>query len=104
MSLKHFQFLFSLLLLPLIGCYEKSTSDGDSIVCTALALPGLTVNVFDQETGFANACGATVPYRLAALLKKLPMTKVTLATIVLASMERMKEQVLMMLKLAKKVL
>jgi hypothetical protein len=44
----------------LLGCDEKTTSEGDTIVCTAVIAPALQVSVFDKETGFPNACGATV--------------------------------------------
>jgi hypothetical protein len=60
MLLKVSQFLMCFNLLLLAGCYEKTTSDGETIVCDTAALPAIVVDVFDRETGFANACGATV--------------------------------------------
>ena len=46
--------------ITLLGCNEKTTSDGDVIFCTANVVPAIRVDVFDQETGLASACGATV--------------------------------------------
>ncbi|PKG81916.1 hypothetical protein CXF85_15375 [Colwellia sp. 75C3] len=47
-------------LIALAGCEEKTTNDGDVIACTEEFSPALRINVFDKETGFPNACGATV--------------------------------------------
>ncbi|MBL4765623.1 MAG: hypothetical protein JKX67_10165 [Colwellia sp.] len=49
-----------LALFILTGCDEKTTEDGDVVVCTAEFVPALRVDVFDKETGFSNACGVTI--------------------------------------------
>ena len=60
MYLKVIQIIFVSTFLFLFGCYEKTTSDGDSIVCTTLAAPAIAVEIFDRETGLANGCNAVV--------------------------------------------
>ena len=47
-------------LLVLVGCEEKTTKDGDIVLCSTQYVPALRVDVFDIETGHPNACGATV--------------------------------------------
>lgn len=44
----------------LSACNSETTVDGREIICTAEIVPAITVDVFEQETGFAFACGATV--------------------------------------------
>ncbi len=52
--------LYSVVLGLLYGCSAEITEDGRVVVCTTQVVPAIEVAVFEQETGFASACGATV--------------------------------------------
>ncbi len=45
-------------LLLLSSCNQKTTSDGETIFCTASVDPAIRIEVFDMETGQPNSCGA----------------------------------------------
>lgn len=47
-------------LVAFSGCNEKTTEDGDVVICTPVIIPALKIEVLDKDTGLANACGATV--------------------------------------------
>ena len=58
-------------LLSLLGCNEAITSDGKAVVCTAQFVYGLQIKVFDQETGYPNACGSDVTIQDGSYLEEL---------------------------------
>lgn len=58
-------------LFTLVGCNEKTTNDGDVVICTAEFVPALRIDIFDKETGFPNACGVTVTVQDGDFIEEL---------------------------------
>ena len=51
--------LIAFSLISVSGCKEKTTDDGEVVVCTASVDPGIRIEAIDKETGVAMSCGAT---------------------------------------------
>ena len=58
MKINKLQIFLVFFIVMLSACKEETTSDGDTIVCTASIDPAIRIQVLDKETGFAISCGA----------------------------------------------
>ena len=68
------------------GCREETTSEGENITCTLVAIYALKIEVFDQETGSAISCGASaliqdIDYEEEVVNKSGSSCKITLSLV-----------------------